>query len=664
MSDERVRRRAEALRAEIRRHDRLYYVLDRPEISDAAYDRLFNELSQIERAHPELVTPDSPTQRVAGAPLPSLPPVAHVAPMLSLEATTDEADVRRFVARADGPFVVEPKFDGLSVEVVYENGRLARAATRGDGATGEGVTENVKTIRALPLVLAGRAPSLLAVRGEVILRTAAFRALNAALARAGRPTFANPRNAAAGSLRQLDPRVTAGRRLDVVFYDVLSSRGGRLPATHWQLLAALRGFGLPVSDENRRAATADEILAYRADLFARRDALACEVDGVVVKLDDLAARARLAETARHPRWALAVKFAPRTQVSRIRDIVVQVGRTGALTPVAVLDPVEIGGVTVGRATLHNREEVARKDLRVGDAVEVVRAGDVIPEVVARVPSPGARRGARFAMPARCPACGAPTVRDGPIDRCPNGLGCPAQLMRSIEHFGARDALDIRGLGERVVAALVGAGLVRDVADVLALDERALARLPRFGARSAANLARAIARAKRRELHRFIYALSIPGVGERTARDLAGAFGGLDALMAADEQALAAVVGPAAAAQVAAFFRRRENRRVIAACLRNGLALAAPAPARGGPLDGKTFVFTGALASMSRAEAEERVRRLGGRASSAVSAATDYVVVGADPGAKAARARALGVRTLSEAGFAALVGAGGAPRSAR
>lgn len=658
MARDRLREKAEALRAAIRRHDYLYYVLDQPEISDAAYDRLYAELASLEQAHPELVMPDSPTQRMAGAPLPSFPEVRHLAPMLSLESTTDLEELKRFAERTSRTaFVVEPKLDGLSVEVVYERGRLVRASTRGDGTRGEGVTEDVKTIRSVPLRLDDgrrRVPELLAVRGEVVMHTRDFEALNARLVREGKPPFANPRNAAAGSLRQLDPRVTARRRLDLVFYDVLAHRGGRLPSTDWELVGALGDWGLRTSAENRRATGVDEVLEYHADMLRRREALPFEVDGVVIKLDELAARERLGATARHPRWALALKFAPRQAVTRLEEIVVQVGRTGVLTPVAVLAPVAIGGVTVMRATLHNREELARKDLRVGDTVEVVRAGDVIPEIVARVPG-ARRRGHPFAMPDRCPACGAKTLRDGPFDRCPNGLACRAQLERTIEHFGSRDALDIRGLGAHAVGALVGTGRVRSVADVLALEEDDLVELERFATQSARNLARAIERAKHTELARFVYALGIPGVGVRTARVLERAFGTLDGLMAARETELAAAVGPATAAEVAAFFHRGENRRVVEACVRHGLRLHGPPSIAGGPLAGKSFVFTGTLASLPRHDAEELVRRLGGSAHASVSRSTDFVVAGDDPGTKLERARALGVRVLSEGDFLALVG---------
>ena len=476
-----ARRRAEQLRDVIRQHDYRYYVLDQPAISDAEYDRLFGELVRLEAAHPELVTPDSPTQRVAGAPLPAFPTIEHLAPMLSLESVTNADDVRRFDERIRASvggrpvrYMLEPKFDGLSIEIVYRDGVLLRASTRGDGERGEGVTENVKTIRSVPLRLRGNSvPRLLAVRGEAIMRLDDFRALNARLEQQGQPPFANPRNAAAGSIRQLDPRITAQRRLDVFFYDILHMERGPHLADDMSVLQALAAWGLHASPYARVCSSVDEVFRYHQEMERRRDSLEYEIDGIVLKVDDLALRTRLQTTARHPRWALAFKFAAREEETTIEDIVVQVGRTGVLTPVAVLRPVQIGGVTVTRATLHNRDEIARKDLRIGDVVRVIRAGDVIPDIVERVRRAGARRHRPFVMPARCPVCHTPVVHDGPFDRCPNGLACPAQLKRTIQHFGSRDALDIRGLGPETVDALVSEGLVRSVADLFRLTRRDL-----------------------------------------------------------------------------------------------------------------------------------------------------------------------------------------------
>ncbi|HVB38438.1 MAG TPA: NAD-dependent DNA ligase LigA, partial [Vicinamibacterales bacterium] len=656
-----VRSRLETLRQEIRHHDYLYYVLDRPKISDATYDRLFHELEQLEDEHPALVTPDSPTQRVAGAPLPSFAAVRHLAPLLSLDSVLDPEDVRRFderVRHAVGRHLtweLEPKFDGLSLELVYESGRLARASTRGDGERGEGVTENVKTIGSVPLRLRDggpRVPRRLAVRGEALIRIKDFERLNASLAKRGEPTFANPRNAAAGSIRQLDPRVTAGRRLEVFFYDVLDMAGGPRFTRSVELLDALRAWGLRVSHENRIGRTADDIVAYHDRMASRRDSLDFEIDGIVVKLDDLAARNRLRATARHPRWALAYKFAPRTEQTVITDIVVQVGRTGLLTPVAVLQPIEIGGVTVSRATLHNREEIARKDLRVGDTARVVRAGDVIPEVVERIAGGRRTRGRRFALPRRCPSCGTPIVHEGSLDRCPNGLACPAQLKGAIEHVGSRAALDIRGLGTETVDALVSNGLVRSVADLFTLKAAQLRTLERFAAVSSRNLLEAIDGARHPDLGRFLYALGIPGVGAQTARDLARHFGRLEAVMAAGEAALLAVpgIGPTLSASIAAFFRRRRNRRVIGQCLARGVAPREMPRASGGRLAGQTVVFTGSLASMTRDEAQARVLDEGGQVSGAIGRHTDLVVAGEQPGSKYDRAQSLGVRIVDERGF--------------
>jgi DNA ligase (NAD+) len=653
-------------------------VVDRPTISDAEYDRLFGELVRLEEAHPELVSLDSPTQRVAGAPVSAFPAIEHLTPMLSLESATDADAVRRFDERirTTAPdtsvrYVVEPKFDGLSLEVVYENGVLQRASTRGDGERGEGITENVKTIRSVPLRLHGtHVPRLLAVRGEAIMRIDDFEALNFRLRRAQEPHFANPRNAAAGSIRQLDPRITAERRLDVFFYEIQRLKDGARPADDMSVLRALGKWGLHASPYARVCSSVDEVFRYHEEMARRRDTLPYEIDGIVMKVNDLPLRGRLRTTARHPRWALAYKFAAREAHTTIDDIIVQVGRTGVLTPVAVLRPMKIGGVRVSRATLHNREEIARKDLRVGDAVRVIRAGDVIPEIVERVSMPAVtRRHARFVMPARCPACNAPLEREGPFDRCPNGLACPAQLRRTIQHFGSREALDIRGLGPETVNALVSAGLVRSVADIFGLTQRDLRNVERFADVSAANLLDAIEKAKHPPLWRFLHALGIPRVGAQTARDLAEHFGSLQRLQGSDKAAVMAArgIGPAVAHSVVDFFRRAFNRRVIDRCRRDGVQVGAArvnrrgplerrraAAASGPPLAGKTVVFTGGLESMTREEAEERARAAGAHTARSVSRETDLVVAGNDPGSKYAKARALGVRVIDEGEFERLV----------
>jgi DNA ligase (NAD+) len=669
----RIRRRIERLRAEVARHDRLYYGLDRPEISDAEYDRLFAELKQLETDCPQFLTRDSPTQRVAGRPAGSFPAVRHLGPMLSLDSVTDPDDVRRFDARVAGTaaparrgYVVEPKFDGVSIEVVYRRGRLLRASTRGDGERGEDITGNVRTIRGVPLALHGDVPRLVAVRGEVVMLVDEFRRLNASLARAGEPPFANPRNAAAGSLRQLDPRVTAGRPLRVFFYDLLRVDGNAPVRDGRNVLRVLAAWGLPASPQARFCRTLDEAMAYHARMQERRDSLEYEIDGVVLKLNDLEARARLRATGRHPRWAIAFKFPPREEQTAIEEIQVQVGRTGVLTPVAVLAPVGIGGVTVTRATLHNRVEIRRKDLRVGDTVRVVRAGDVIPDIVDRVPLPHARRRPPFRMPSRCPACRAAIVQDGPFDRCPNGLACPAQLARAIAHFGSRDALDIDGLGAETVEALVATGRVRSVADLFALRAPDLARLERFADVSAANLVRSIDRARTTTLARFLYGLGIPGVGIQTARALAAHFGTLDAIRHAKDSAFRPVagVGPAVTREIVAFFLHAGSRRVIDLCLERGVTLAAPPRITRGPLAGKLVVLTGALAGMTRADAEQRAQARGATVARGVSRRTDLVISGDAPGSKLARARALGVRVIDERQFMELLDGGRVAADAR
>lgn len=658
------RRRAAQLRAAIRKHDYRYYVLDRPLISDAKYDALVSELQALEQAHPELVTPRSPTRRVAGARRTSFPAVRHVAPVLSLESVTDPEKVEQFDQRVQrltgdrrGRYILEPKLDGLSLELVYRNGVLLRASTRGDGETGEGVTPNVETIAGVPHRLrGGTPPALLAVRGEAIMPASAFHVLNAQLAREGQPLFANPRNAAAGSIRQLDPRVTAARRLRVFIYDVLRAEGSARPADDRTQLRQLARRGFRVIPHVAVGSSARDILRYQQAMGRRRERLDFDIDGIVVKVNPLAVRGAMGATPRHPKWALAFKFAPRGEQTTVDDIVVQVGRTGVLTPVAILRPIAIGGVTVGRATLHNGEEIARKDLRIGDTVRVVRAGDVIPAVVERVRRRHVRRALPFRMPGRCPACRAIVVRDGPVDRCPNGLACPAQLRQSIEHFASRDALDMAGLGPATVDALVSSGLVRSVADLLAIRARDLAMLPRFSDVSAARLLAAIDRRRQTTLWRFVNALGIPGVGSQTARVLARRFRDLAALRRADERTLAGVpgVGPVAGRAVAAFFRRAANRRVIDLCLKRGLVIADTTIGRRGPLAGKRVVFTGTLASMSRPEAEARCESAGALIAQRVSADTDLVVAGTNPGSKYRAARALGVRIVGERAFAALL----------
>jgi DNA ligase (NAD+) len=664
-------RRLRALRAEIRHHDYLYYVKDRPEIADEAYDALYRELEGLERALPDLRTPDSPTQRVAGRAFDRFPAVAHTAPMLSLDSGPNEAEVRRFDERlrkelGDGGvrYVLEPKLDGASVELVYQDGVLVRASTRGDGTTGEGITDNVRTIASIPLRLAGPgpAPALVALRGEIIMRVGAFEALNERLLAAGDEPFANPRNAAAGSLRQLDPTVTAQRPLDVYVYDVLAATGVRFATDH-EALAAIAAWGFAVSELTGTTDAVDGILAYHADLLARRDELDFEIDGIVVKLDDLAARERLGTTARHPRWAYAFKFPPRREVTRVLGIIASVGRTGVVTPVALMRPVELAGVTVSRATLHNREEVARKDVRQGDLVRVQRAGDVIPQVIEVVEEPGRGRAPPFRMPEACPSCGAALVERGPFTACPNGFHCPAQLAGRIQHFASRHALDIEGLGEESSRLFVARGLVRSLEDIFDLTADRIVALEGFAEKSASNLLAAIARARDVDLPRFLYGLGIPEVGVAVARDLARHFGTCTALRAASVAEIDAVpgVGEKMAEAIAGFFADPTNARVIDALLARVRLIEGTAAPAGGPLAGATFVFTGGLEAMSREEGQRLVATLGARAAGSVSRRTTYVVAGADAGAKLAKARDLGVTVLDEAAFLALLAKHGVTR---
>ncbi|KPJ94118.1 MAG: hypothetical protein AMS18_04370 [Gemmatimonas sp. SG8_17] len=653
--------RVRELHAALRHHDYLYYVKDQPEISDSEYDGLFRELRELEAQFPDLVTPDSPTQRVGGVPLDDFPKIRHAAPMLSLDSAQTEQALVRFderVRKALGvdqvAYVVEPKLDGASVELVYEHGVLVRASTRGDGAVGEGVTENVRTIAAVPLRLRSTnevPPGLLAIRGEVIMRIGAFEQLNEKLLAEGKSPFANPRNAAAGSLRQLDPQVTAGRPLDICLYDVLAGEGLRL-RTQWDILGALESWGLRVNDLPRRVSSVDEIVDYHQDLQHRRDDLEYEIDGVVVKLDDLGARDVLGATSHHPRWAFAFKFPPRKEVTRILKIVLSVGRTGVVTPGALLRPVELGGVTVGRANLHNREEVARKDIREGDLVRVQRAGDVIPQVLERVSEPGRKREPPYRMPRHCPSCGSELAERGPFTVCPNGYECPAQLAARLEHFASRDALDIEGLGEETAKLLVDQGMVRRLPDLFELEPGDLVKLDGFAEKSAGNLVAAIERAARVELHRFLYGLGIPEVGVTVAKSLATHFRSFDVIRTCPRAELETVdgVGPKMAEQIESFFWNTTNAAILDDLLAGKVVLVEAAGGEAAALRGLKFVFTGGLVKMPRRRAQELVESLGARVVSSVSRETDYVVVGADPGSKYDKAVAIGVTTLSEDGF--------------
>jgi DNA ligase (NAD+) len=658
--------RAAELRAALEEHNYRYYVLDAPTVDDAQYDALFRELSELERAHPALATPDSPTQRVGAAPAAEFAAVTHRVPMLSLAnafSTEDVAAFDRRVREALGSqevaYAVEPKFDGLAINLVYQDGAFKLGATRGDGYLGEDVTLNLRTVKAIPLKLAAAKaglPKYLEVRGEVLMLKRDFERLNAEQAARGEKTFVNPRNAAAGGLRQLDPRMTAARRLAFFAYGVGEVDWGpraRAPQTQAAVLDFLEALRFPVARERGLVHGLKGLLGYYDKIGAKRASLPFQIDGVVYKVDDLTQQAALGFVSRAPRFALAHKFPAEEMPTEIVAIDVQVGRTGALTPVARLKPVFVGGVTVTNATLHNEDEVRRKDVRVGDTVIVRRAGDVIPEVV-RVLKEKRPRGAReFVMPRRCPECGSAVVRlpDEATARCSGGLVCPAQVKQALLHFASRRAMDIEGLGEKLVEQLVDAGVVHTPADLYKLGVVALAELERMAEKSAANVVAAIDKSRKTTLPRFIFALGIRHVGEATARDLARHYGKLEALMRADEAALLEVadVGPVLAQSIRQFFAEAHNREVIAQLRAAGVEWPEAAPQRtaAGRLAGKTFVLTGTLPTLTRDEAKELIERRGGRVAGSVSKKTDYVVAGAEPGSKRDRAEELGIAVIDE-----------------
>ncbi|MFP4387397.1 MAG: NAD-dependent DNA ligase LigA [Desulfococcaceae bacterium] len=660
--------RARRLRGDLHRHNYRYHVLDDPEISDAEFDRMMRELMALEEKYPALQAPDSPTLRVGAPPLDKFDTAPHDPPMLSLDNAFSEADLRGFHDRvrrrletnAEVRYTAEPKLDGLAVELVYEDGRLIRAVTRGDGATGEVVTENVRTISQAPLRLRtenGALPTRLEVRGEIFIARRAFQRLNADRLAADRPPFANPRNAAAGSIRQLDSRVAAARPLEIFFYG-LGRADGFDPPTQGALLEGLKALGFRINPMTRPDISLDEAVAFFQELSETRHDLPYEVDGLVVKVDRRDWQAQLGARSRSPRWAIAWKFEAVQETTRILDIEVQVGRTGAATPVARLEPVTVGGATVRNATLHNADEIERKDIRIGDVVKIRRAGDVIPEVVEVVAS--ARTGAerKFTMPETCPACGAGVIRppEEAVARCIN-LSCPAQIKGRIRHFGGKGAFDIDGLGTKLVEQLVDRGLVAEPADLFRLDAESLAAMDRMGPKSAANLVRTLDASRRIGLDRFLYALGVRHVGETVARLLAERFGTLEAVMDAplDDLAAAEGIGPEIAESVRRFFDRPENRESVERLRAAGVEPVSREPAEApsasdSPLAGKTVVLTGVLSGMTRSEAKNRVLAAGGRVAGSVSKKTDYVVAGDQPGSKADRARELGVTLLDESTF--------------
>ncbi len=663
-------KRIEELREQIEHHNYRYYVLDDPEISDARFDALMRELQELERSNPELVTPDSPTQRVGGAVSREFAEVQHDVPMLSLENAFSEQDVidfdRRIRERLDVEqvdYAAEPKIDGLAISIRYQQGHMVQAATRGDGSRGEDVTANVRAVRSAPLRLrTRRPPELLEVRGEVYMTRSSFEELNRRAEQRGEKTFANPRNAAAGSLRQLDPAVTASRSLDVLFYGLGATSGWSMPRTHNAVLEALREIGLRCAPELSVVHGVKGCLDYHERMDRKRRSLDYAIDGVVYKVDRLDWQKELGHVARAPRWAVAHKFAAEEETTVVRDVEFQVGRTGALTPVARLEPVFVGGVTVSNATLHNMDEIARKDVRIGDTVVIRRAGDVIPEVVRVIPEQRPRDARVVGLPERCPVCGSHVTRaEGEaVARCSGGLVCGAQRRESLRHFASRRAMDIEGLGEKLIEQLVEAGRVETPADLYTLTEEELAALERMGEKSAAKLVRALEKSKRTTLPRFLFALGIRDVGEATARALAEHFGELTNITQAGIAEIEEVpdVGPVVAAHVRDFFDEPRNRKVIERLLEAGIEWPAVSPrraARGGPLDGETLVVTGTLESMTRDQAREAARLAGATVTDSVSRRTTLLVVGAEPGSKLDKAKELGVRVVDEAAFRKLLG---------
>ncbi|MCW8923272.1 MAG: NAD-dependent DNA ligase LigA [Gammaproteobacteria bacterium] len=662
MVTDKIQKKIDRLRQQLWHHSHLYYVLDDPEISDSEYDRLYRELQKLEQDHPELVTHDSPTQRIGAKPLDSFSQVQHRIPMLSLDNVFSEDELQAFYKRIQDrlnstdtvEFAVEPKLDGLAISIVYENGELVQAATRGDGEIGEDVTQNIRTVQSVPLRLMGEDyPDVLEIRGEVFMPKAGFDELNRQAREKGEKTFVNPRNAAAGSLRQLDPEITAQRPLAMYCYSAGIVEGYDLPETHSEILQQIKRWGFPVCGESKVVEGISGCVAFYNDILQRRDQLAYDIDGVVYKVNRLSLQNELGFVARAPRWAIAHKFPAQEEVTKILDVDFQVGRTGALTPVARLKPVFVGGVTVSNATLHNMDEVRRKDIHIGDQVIVRRAGDVIPEVARVVNSARGKDVKPIALPDKCPVCQSDVeqTEGEAVARCSGGLFCKAQRTEAIKHYASRKAMDIDGLGDKLVEQLVEAGLIDTVADLYQLDIDAVAALKRMGDKSAHNLIEAIAVSRQPTLAKFIYALGIREVGETTASSLADAFGSLDALAEASEERLQEVpdVGPVVAQHVVHFFSEQHNLDVIKQLLDSGINFKqqAVASALNEQLKGRTFVITGTLHSMTRDQAKAKLLAAGAKVTGSVSAKTDYLLAGEKAGSKLSKAEKLGVKVIDE-----------------
>ena len=671
MEREKSLKRIKELRELINHHNRRYYQLDDPEISDAQYDLLMKELVELEEQFPDIDRTDSPTQRVGAAPLDRFKTVSHLSPMLSLSNAFTEEEISEFDERVkrflhtqeDLHYVAEPKIDGVAVNLVYEKGLFVVGATRGDGFTGEDVTQNLRTVRALPLRMAaseGRVPERIEIRGEVYIETHTFRKLNKKRQECGETAFANPRNAAAGSLRQLDSRITARRPLNIFCYGIGEVTGWTFGG-QWEILRCLARWGFHVNPEAKRVRGVKDCIEYYRELTAKREKLPYEIDGMVVKIDDLALQSKLGTITRSPRWALAVKFAPTQATTVIKEIIINVGRTGVLTPVAIMEPVQVGGVTVSRASLHNEDEIRKKDVRAGDTVIIQRAGDVIPEVVKVIESKRTGKEKPFRMPERCPECGSRVVRlEGEAAHRCIDLACPAQVRENIKHFVSRGGMDIEGLGERIVTQLLEARVIEDPADLYNLTNEKLLALDRFAEKSARNLMDAITQSKHPPLDKLLFALGIRHVGEHVAKILVKEYGTLERISTATAEELSAIegIGPTIAESLAGFFREPHNRKIIAKLSKAGVRPQERPARAGAPLTGKTFVFTGGLSKFSREGAKDLVESLGANVSSAVTKKTDYVIAGSDPGSKYDRAVKLGLAILDEAAFLKLVAKAG------